>query len=116
MTTKVQILILICLIIGVCYIINLIRKNKLELKYSLSWLGVALLVLIMDCFPNIMQQLADLLGIASPINMVFFFGFCFMLIIILTLTVALSITASSVKRLNQKIGILDKKINELENK
>lgn len=116
MSLKIQIIIAIGLIIGMIYIVNLIRKNRLELKYALSWLAVGIIVLIFDCFPELMQTFSNWMGINTPVNMMFFLGFCFSLIIILTLTVALSITASSVKRLNQKIALMDKTIREMKEK
>lgn len=114
MSIKIQILIATIVVIGLIYIVNLVRKNKLDLKYALSWIVVAVLVLILDLVPDCMEILSDFLGIADPVNMIFFFGFGFALIIILTLTVGISITSQSVKRLNQKVGMLDKKIRELE--
>ena len=116
MGIKLQIIIAFVVIIGMIYIINLIRKNRLELKYALSWIISSIMVLILDCFPGLMEDMAELLGIASPVNMMFFFGFIFMIIISLTLTVALSINAGSVKRLNQKIAMLDKQVKELQEK
>ena len=41
-------------------------------------------------------------------------GFLFSLVIVLTLTVAVSIAAGSVKRLNQKIALMEKRIENLE--
>ena len=114
MTLRFQIIIAVIVLIGLVYLINLIRKNRLELKYALSWIVVSIFVLVIACFPVIMDKLAYLLGIASPVNMLFLFGFLFISLIILTLTVALSIAASSVKRLTQKVALLDKKIAELE--
>lgn len=116
MEIKFQIIVAVIILLGMAYIVGLIRKNRLELKYALSWLVVAVLVLILDCFPNLMIKLADLLGIASPVNMMFFIGFLFSLVIILVLTVTVSIAASSVKRLTQKIALLEKRILELENR
>lgn len=116
MELKLQIIIAILIGIGIIYIVNLIRKNRLELKYALSWLIVAVFVLIIDCFPSLMDNLSDLLGIYSSVNTMFFIGFLFSLLIILTLTVAVSIAAGSVKRLNQKIALLEKRIVELEKK
>lgn len=116
MELKLQIIIAIVIIIGIIYIISLIRKNRLDLKYALSWLIVAFFVLLIDCFPILMESLAEILGIASPINMMFFIGFLFSLMIILTLTVAVSIAAGGVKRLTQKVALLEKRIVELENK
>lgn len=108
-----QIFIAVFDIVGLTYIISLIRKNRLELKYALSWIVVAIFALIMDIFPGLMEKLADFIGIALPANMIFLFGFIFVLIILLSLTVALSINAGSVKRLNQKIAILEKEIHDM---
>ena len=88
----------------------------MELKYALSWFVISLFVLVVDIFPDIMEKLADILGITTPVNMMFLLGFLFSLAIILVLTVALSINAGSVKRLNQKVAMLDKRIRELEEK
>ncbi len=114
MTTALRIFIAVLDILGLLYILQLVRKNRLDLKYALSWLVVSIFVLIMVLFPNLMEKLAEFLGIASPVNMIFFLGFIFSLAIILILTVALSINAGSVKRLNQKIAMLDKRVRELE--
>lgn len=114
MTIALRIFITMLDILGLLYILQLVRKNRLDLKYALSWLIVSIFVLIMVVFPNLMEKLAEFLGIASPVNMIFFLGFIFSLAIILILTVALSINAGSVKRLNQKIAMLDKRVRELE--
>lgn len=116
MSLKLQILIISVVVIGLLYILNLIRKNMLDLKYSLSWLVVSVFVIVLALLPNAIGTIAKFFGIADPMNMIFFFGFIFVLIIVLSLTVALSIAANSVKRLNQKIGMLDKRIRELEDK
>lgn len=114
MTLKIQIIIGMIILLGILIILNYIKKNKLELKYALSWLFVGVFVLLLDCMPWIMTWLSKAMGIASPVNMIFFLGFCFSLIIMFTLTVALSITSSSVKRLTQKVALLEKRIIELE--
>lgn len=114
MEVKLQIIIALVVVIGILYIVSLIRRNRLELKYALSWLIIAVLVLVLDGFPGLMENLTELLGIASPVNMMFFLGFLFSLVIILTLTVAVSIAAGSVKRLNQKIALMEKRIENLE--
>lgn len=116
MGLKLRLIIAGIIIVGILYIINLIRRNRLELKYALSWLVVAAIVLGIDVFPAVMDKLALFLGIASPMNMMFFMGLLFSLVIILTLTVAVSIAAGSVKRLTQKIALLEKRIQNIENR
>ncbi len=116
MNIKIQIIIAFVVLIGLFYIINLVRKNRLELKYALSWIVVAVMVLILDCFSGLMEKLSHVLGIYSPVNMMFFLGFLFSLVIILILTVTASIAAGSIKRLNQKVALLEKRIRDLEEK
>ena len=82
MNIRIQIIIAVLIIIALIVIINMIRKKALELRYSLAWLAVGAGVLILDLFPGFMEWLSDLMGIASPVNMLFFLGFCFSLIII----------------------------------
>jgi len=116
MGLKLRLIIAGIIIVGIIYIVSLIRRNRLELKYALSWMIVAMIILVIDIFPVVMDKLALFLGIASPMNMMFFMGLLFALVIILTLTVAVSIAAGSVKRLTQKIALLEKKIENLESK
>lgn len=112
MNTKLQIIIAIIVIIALCVIVNMIRKKRLELRYALAWLIVGMGTLILDCFPILTTKLSDMIGIASPINMLFFLGFCFSLIIIFVLTVAISRVSIRMKQLTQELALYEKKMND----
>ena len=105
MTLKAQILICIVLVIALLAIVNMVRKRSLELKYVLVWIGCDLILIIFTLFPNLMQKLANVLGIYSPVNMIFFLGFVLSLVIIFTLTVALSRVTARVRKLAQMIAL-----------
>ena len=90
----------------------MIRQKKLELRYALSWLGVGVAILILDCFPQLITWLSRKVGIASPVNMLFFFGFCFSLMIIFVLTVAISRMSIRIKELTQELALFEKRIRE----
>ena len=108
MNIRLQIIIAIILIIALCVIVNMIRKKRLELRYALAWLIVGVGTLVLDCFPILTTKLAELIGVASPINMLFFLGFCFALIIIFGLTQAVSKMSQQIKDLTQKIALMEK--------
>ena len=78
MNIKAQIIISIIIILGIVYIINMVRKKALELRYSLTWLGVGICILILTLFPQIMNKISAIMGIASPMNMLFFSGILFL--------------------------------------
>lgn len=108
MNIKLQIIIACLLIIALAIVINMIRKKRLELRYALAWLLVGIGTLILDCSPPLISWMAEQLGIASPINMLFFLGFCFSLMIIFVLTVAISRISIRVKQLAQELALYKK--------
>lgn len=113
MTAKIQIIIGIILIVALMAIINMIRKRRLELKYALSWLVAIAFVLVLDCFPSLLNKISRILGIWAPVNMIFFLGFCFSLMIIFVLTVTLSRMSERVRKLSQAVALNEEKIEEL---
>ncbi len=108
MNIRLQIIVAVIIIIALAVIINMIRKKALELRYALAWLFVGVGVLILDIFPELIAKFASMLGIYSPINMLFFVGFCFSLVIIFVLTVAVSRMSIRIKNLAQEIALYEK--------
>lgn len=108
MTLKIQIIIAIIVMIALLIIINMIRNKRLELRYALAWLMVGVMILVLDCFPELIILLADFVGIASPVNMLFFFGFCFSLVLIFILTIAISRMSIRIKQLTQELALYEK--------
>lgn len=109
MNLRVQIVVGIIVVFALCVIVNMIREKKLELRYALTWLGVGIAILVLNCFPQVITWLAVKAGVANPINMLFFLGFCFSLVIIFVLTVAISKMSNRVKQLAQEIALYQKK-------
>lgn len=52
--------------------------------------------------------MAEQFGIADPVNMLFFLGFCFSLMIIFVLTVAVSRMSIRIKQMAQEIALHEK--------
>lgn len=113
MSFKAQCILGIILLFVLALIINMVRKRKLELKYVLAWMICDIALLILVFVPGLMTWLAEILGIYSPVNMVFFLGFVFSLLIIFSLTVALSRVTAKVRRLAQILA-LESRIREEE--
>lgn len=112
MNIRIQIIVGVIVLLALGVIVNMIRQKKLELRYALSWLGVGVAILILDCFPQLITWLSEKVGIASPVNMLFFFGFCFSLMIIFVLTVAVSRMSIRIKELTQALALFEKRSRE----
>jgi hypothetical protein len=105
MSLRLQIILLILLIIIFLFLINQVKKKAVALKYTLAWLLLDVALMILTCFPNLLQVISGMLGITSPINMIFFCGFVLALIVIYTLTVALSRNSDRIRSLAQSIAL-----------
>lgn len=114
MNIRLQIIIAVIILVAIGFIINMIRKKSLELRYALAWLIVGVGVLILDIFPELMTKLASMLGIYSPVNMLFFLGFCFSLVIIFVLTVAVSRMSIRIKDLAQELALHERENQETD--
>lgn len=115
MSIKLQILIIVVIILAMLYIVNHVRKKSIDFKYALLWLFVCMCVLILTAFPKLLVIISSALGIASPVNMLFFFGFCLSIVIIFTLSIALSSLNDKVKKMAQEIAIIRKDMYERYN-
>lgn len=105
MTIRLQALILIGIIITFIQFINLLRKEKMELKYVLVWFVVLIGIAIVCIFPSIIDGVSRLLGIETPINSLFFFGFIFTSCLLFSISVTLSKLSVRVKELTQKVAL-----------
>lgn len=112
MSLKIQVIVAVVIVLALCWIANMVRKEALGIRFALSWLTVGAVVLILDLFPGIMDYLVHMLGIELPVNMMFFFGFCFTLFLLFTLTVKVSKQEEHIKRLAQEMALLEERVRK----
>lgn len=115
MTWKIRIAIIFVLFVALVAIVNLIRKRSLELKYALTWLFLGAGLLVVVLVPGVLNWLSNVLGIYSPVNMVFFLGFLFSIVVIFTLTMSISNNSNRVRKMAQKIALNEYRSNKNSN-
>lgn len=114
MSLRLRVILLVLLLIGMTVIVNMVRQRVLELKYVLAWMFADVILILFVLVPGLIKGLSSVLGIYSPMNMIFFLGFLLSLVIIFTLTVALSKVTANVRRMSQTIALLHKELQELQ--
>lgn len=114
MTIQLRIMLICALFITTILLVAQIKRRKIELQYSISWMFLLFVLLIVCIFPAILDVLSHVLGIELAINMVFFLGFIFTLLIIYSLTKAVSKMSKEITELTQKVALMDKKMKEDE--
>lgn len=103
---RVQIVVGLIIVFLLAVIVNMVRKNKIDLRYALGWIILGVIVLVLDIFPDILAVISKLLGITVPSNMIFLVGFLLSFIMIYLLTVSVSKLSGNVKRLTQEMALL----------
>ena len=114
MSLRLQIVIGFIVLAMILFIANMVRKKKIDLRYALSWLCLAVIILLLDVFPQIVFGFAELIGISVPSNMVFFVGFIFVVILIYSVTVSVSRLSLKVKRLTQELALLREEMERMK--
>jgi hypothetical protein len=106
------------LLIGVLFyaflVFTFLKKEKLDLKYSLLWIFFIAVMLIMIIFPQVVYFISSLFGIKTPVNTVFILVILFMLIILLSLTSITSIQARNLKSMAQDLALLEYRVRLME--
>ncbi len=112
MSLRARIIILVVLVLALIVVLNAVRKKSMRLKYALPWFGCLIVLLVLSAIPNGLVGLANLLGIYSPVNMIFFLGFLFSLAIIFVLTLVVSRLAERIRKLTQSVALLEDRLTQ----
>ena len=100
-------IIVICLIF-IIYIVSLVSRKKLLLKYSLIWLSLSIVVGFCAVFPTPLYMLASLVGFETASNFIFVVAIFFLLAICLSLSIIASRQTGHIKTLIQEIALIKK--------
>ena len=101
-----------CILLA-AYVIKLIVGGKLQLKYSLLWLALALVLVLSALFPQPLCYLSSVMVFATPSNFIFVLGFVFIILIMLSLSLIASKQADAIKNLTQRVALLEKDIENI---
>ena len=112
MSFRLQIVVIVAMALALIYLIRQIFRKKLDIKYGIIWLGMSILIMVFAIWPNLLGKLSDLMGIASPVNMLFFIGLVLQMAAIYVLSRNVGVLLDKVRRMSQEIAILNKKLND----
>lgn len=89
-------------------ILFLVRKDYLHVRHTIWWLSLALASIVIGVFPNIVDKVAWWFGVNYPPTLFFSLGFGALFLKILRMDIELSKQEREIKRLTQRLAILEK--------
>ncbi len=112
MAGVLRIVLFVGIIFYLIFITSLVKKRSLDLRYSLLWYLTAIVLLVLDIFPQIVTWASRLLGIQTESNFIYLVIMFFMLLLLITVTSIVSKQKAEIRTLIQKLSILEKEIND----
>jgi hypothetical protein len=91
-------------------ILELVRRRRLLERDALLWLLAGVVLLGLAIWRGALEELAQLVGIASPPNALFFVAFGFVLVLLLHFSVAVSRLTDQSKVLAQRVALLEERV------
>lgn len=88
-------------------VIELVRRRKLKEEYSLLWILVSFVLLVLSLWYGLLLKITELVGAVLPSSTLFFFGLAFALLILLHFSVRISALERRVTLLVQELGLLN---------
>ena len=114
MNSTIRIIMVIAIFIYFICIIHLLKKERLNLKYSLLWLLSGLLMFLVVMFPNFIRLIIHKMGILELTNGVFAITIFLIIILLMSITSIVSTLNNRSRSLVQRCAMYEKRIRLLE--
>lgn len=102
-------------IIFIIFILNLVRKNKIDEKYSILWLFFGVVILTLSIFPGIIENISSWFGVYYPPTIMLLLATLIIGAYIVHITMVITKQNKMIIKLTQEIGILKEKNEKREN-
>lgn len=100
--------------ITLIFIVDLLRRGVLKEKYAVLWLLFAGAALFFAVFPGVLDRLAALIGVYSPVNLLFFVTIVLLVLVSVQLSYELSRHEARIRRLAEESALLSERLERLE--
>jgi hypothetical protein len=87
------------------FILELIRRHRLQERYTILWLGASTLVIVVAIFPGLLALPNRLLGVRTPVVALVFLILLALTAVLLHLMVVISRQGEQITRLAQELAL-----------
>jgi hypothetical protein len=105
---------LVMSLVTVGVIVYLMRSRRIREKYAAAWITLAVAVVVMGAFPSLLAAMARLLGVYTPINLLFFVSALVLLVVCVQFSVEISQLEEETRTLAEEIALLHLSVERLE--
>lgn len=103
---------LVMSLVTVAAIVYLMRSRRIREKYAAAWIALAIAVVGLGAFPDILVGLARFLGVQTPVNLLFLFSGLLLLVVCVQFSVEISQLEEETRTLAEEIALLRRDVEE----
>lgn len=112
MSGLLRFILLVVSILAAIWIFRRIRKCKIKQEDAVYWIAFSFLLAVLGICPQLSYFMADLLGIAAPVNFVFLMILFLLIEKLLSVSIQLSLLESKVQVMAAELAIRNKNLEE----
>ena len=87
-------------------VFGLLRTRRIREKYAGIWIALAVINIVLALFPGLATRLADLVGVTTPVNLLFASAFVVLLVVCIHLSTELSRIEDQARTVAEEIALL----------
>lgn len=95
------------------FVFSLLRRGALREKYAVLWLLFSGAALFFALFPPALDWISDVVGVAAPVNLLFFVTIVLLVLVAVQLSYELSRHEARIRRLAEEVALLDRELKEI---
>ena len=112
--TGITLLALSAAVLVLSAMFELLRRRQLREKYAVLWLGVGIAVAVLAVVPGLLDWAAVRLGVATPINLLFFLSTLVLLLVSIHLSWEASRLEEETRTLAEEVALLRLELEPLK--
>lgn len=114
MSTRAHFALAILVALGIVLVVRLVRRRHLKAKYSLLWLSLGAVMVVIAAVPGLLDWTAERLGIWYQPTLLILLGLALLLLIVVHFSYELTRMENRVRTLAERMALLQLRVDELE--
>ncbi len=114
MSLRAHIALAILVALAIVGIVLLVRRRHLKAKYSLLWLSLGAVMVVIAAVPGLLDWTADRLGIWYQPTLLILLGLALLLLIVVHFSYELTRSENRTRELAEQLALLRLRVSELQ--
>ena len=111
---RIQVISIVFSLLMLLFILNLIRRKRINVEYSLIWLTVSIVFVVFSFWRQGVEELAELLGLAYAPSVLFILLIFGIFLILVEFSIIISKQSERIRILAQEHALLKKEVEKIK--